>query len=199
MIELRKRIILQDKDGKITYDSGDTPSHSFVKLFLGMMQVIWGNVIAPTPTIKSTIGTNYTYVSDAVWTQADIPFSIDNDLDNSDWGILLGDDDSTPEANDNFRLDSVIAAGAGVGQVNYGVTTWDAAVTVDGLECSWGFTRSMTNNSGGNVVVKEIGVYVRFFTGPVLYGLILRDLLVPYITIPDGETMTVKYTLVTSA
>ncbi len=198
-LELRKRIIIQDGGGKITYDSGDVPSHSFVRQFLDMMQVIWGNVTSPVGITKTTTGIKYTMAADTHWDKADYPFSIDNDLDDENWGILLGDDDSIPEANDNFRMDSVITSGAGVGQLNYGATSWDTGVTVDGNECRWGFTRSMTNNSGRDVVVKEIGAYVRINQFPLHYALIMRDVLSPAITIPDTETIIVTYTIKTSS
>lgn len=197
MIELRKRITLTDKNGKKTYDSGDLPSHSYVKQFLELLQNIFGDLQTPKIPVKSTTGVLHTLTDDEYWDSPDYPFSIDNDVDDANWGILIGDGNTTPEANDNFRLDSVIASGVAAGQVNYGLTNWDAAITVDGDECSWGFYRTMTNNSGGPVVVKEIGAYIRISASPLLYALILRDILTPTITIPDGETMTVKYTLKT--
>lgn len=197
-LELRKRIILHNKEGEVTYDSGDLPSHSFVKGFMQGMQLIYGNVVEPRPLFKTAAGALYTVTVDTIWTTADYPFSVDNDLDDDKWGILIGDDDTTPEENDNFRLDSLIESGAGAGQVNYGVTSWDPTITIDGNEVRWSFNRPMTNNSGGNVVVKEIGVYVRIYgTTPIHYVMILRDIINPAITIPNGETMTVQYTIKT--
>lgn len=196
-IELRKRITLHNEKGEETYDSGDLPSNSFVRQFLDQLQVMFGNVVAPIGYVKTTAAVMYKAVNDTFWSSADYPISIDNDLDDANWGILIGDDATTPEANDNFRLDSVIAAGAGAGQVNYGITTWAAGVTVDGDECSWSFNRVMTNNSGAGIEVKEIGAYIRIQSSPIHYAMILRDTLTPTITIPDGETMTVQYTLKT--
>ena len=196
-LELRKRIILHNKEGEVTYDSGDLPSHSFVKGFLQGMQLTYGNVVAPLAEFKTVAGALYTPNVDTIWSTADYPFSVDNDLDNALWGILLGDDDTTPEENDNFRLDSVIEAGAAAGQVNYGITQWDAGTTIDGNEVRWSFNRTMTNNSGAGVTVKEIGAYVRIFNSPLLYVMILRDIITPSITIPTGETMTVQYTVKT--
>lgn len=196
-IELRKRITLHNEKGEETYDSGDQPSNSFCKAFLAQLQVMFGNVVAPTGVVKTTAAVEYAAVNDTFWSGADYPFSIDADTDQSLWGILIGDDATTPEANGNFRLDSVIEAGAGAGQVNYGVTGWAAGVTVDGDECSWSFNRVMTNNSGAGIEVKEIGAYIRIQSTPIHYAMILRDTLTPTITIPDGETMTVQYTLKT--
>ena len=196
-VELRKRITLHNKEGEVTYDSGDLPSHSFVQGFLQAMQLIYGNVLAPLPEFKTVAGAYYTVTADTAWVTTDYPFSVDSDTDTELWGIVIGDDDTTPEENDNFRLDSVIEAGAGAGQVNYGVTSWDAAITIDGNEVRWSFSRPMTNNSGAGITVKEIGCIVRINQSPLHYVLILRDTLTPSITIPDGETMTVQYTVKT--
>ena len=198
IFELRKRLTLRNKKGEITYDSGDQPSNSFTSQFLGNLQSIAGNVAVPRPEVKSTTGANFTMTDDTHWNTVDYPFSIDNDVDNDDWGLLIGDDDSTPEANSNFRLDSVIASGILAGQVNYGVTGWDAGVTTDGDEAYWSFNRTMTNNSPGVVEVKEIGAYIRVDNTPLLYCCIMRDIITPSISIPVGQTLTVQYTIKTS-
>jgi hypothetical protein len=197
-IELRKRITVHNRKGECTYDGGDQPSNSFVKGFLQHLQMIGGNLTTPRPTMKTVTGASFEQTVDTIWASTDYPMSVDNDTDDENWGIVIGSDDTTPEANDNYRLDAVIEAGAAAGQVNYGVTSWDASVTVDGGEVSWSFSRPMTNNSGASITVKEIGVIVRTSGAtPNYYVLIIRDILSPAITIPDGETMTVQYTIKT--
>jgi hypothetical protein len=71
--------------------------------------------------------------------------------------IVVGTGDSTPESVDNQDMDAMIAHGSGSGQLIYAapVTTMPIKVGSD-WQIDW--TRMITNNSGADITVKEIGL-----------------------------------------
>jgi hypothetical protein len=108
-------------------------------------------------------------------------------------GIVVGASDAAVNIN-QYDLVSKILHGAGAGQLFYG------ANTVDSLsETSSTFTfrvvRSMTNQSGGSVTVREIGLFIKLSTSPgdIYVSMLARDVLSSPITVPAGSTLTVRY------
>jgi len=119
--------------------------------------------------------------------------------DNDSFGILVGSGDVavTP---DDYQLASKIAHGTGTNQLDYGTHTVED-VAVDGNTVSFRFSRTFTNLSGASVTVKELGITLQCWaTGDTTINvLILRDVLSSPVSVPDGATLTVRYTFQVTA
>jgi hypothetical protein len=108
-------------------------------------------------------------------------------------GIVVGSGD-TPVNLGQYALASLITHGTGSGQLSYGTTTVETLTK----DTAWYFRviRTFTNNSGGSVTVKEIGLYVRLWLreSPYYYScMFARDVLPAPVTVPNGSTLTVRY------
>lgn len=105
-------------------------------------------------------------------------------------GIILGSG-STPPTPADFILEVPIASGNAAGQLNYQQQTGVQGVEIAGANTSFIFQRLFTNNSGGNVNVRELAIYT--LTGGSSF-LIYRDVLPATDTIPNGGTYRVSIT-----
>lgn len=111
------------------------------------------------------------------------------------YGIILGTG-STAENRDDYVLATPIAEGTGTGQLTHLATnpytppvaiTGGYRVTVD---------RQVNNNSGGPIVVAEIGLYTYTSLnvgGQTAYFCALRDVLASTYSIADGASAVARY------
>ncbi len=116
-------------------------------------------------------------------------------------GIVVGSGDtaedfgmgSSPSAV-SYALDTIIANGSGNGQLEWAATGLPVISTsgVDPITWSTVWTRYFNNNSGGNVICREIGVYIK--VGLYTF-MITRDVLVSPLTIYDTGQLKIEYTL----
>lgn len=168
------------KKGKV-YDSGYTPSKSFVRQFLDVMEI---QTYQASKSIKHHDGNmrlltvhsnNYHY--------ANAPVNDD------DYGIMIGTG-STGETNADYGIETKIVDGAGAGQMEYeaGAIT---SVTVDAY-VEFETRRTFTNNSGSSITVQEAVIYCLWGTKPNYIYCIARDL-TGGIAVADGQTLSIKY------
>ena len=109
-------------------------------------------------------------------------------------GIILGTGD-TAVAIDDYKIEAVIANGAGAGQMAWGATTV-GAVSLAASHAQFVVSRTNTNNSGGTITVREIGIYTSVYVTTTQYYMCgVRDVLVTPQDVLDTETITVNYTL----
>ncbi|MBA7658649.1 hypothetical protein ES703_66608 [subsurface metagenome] len=107
-------------------------------------------------------------------------------------GIVIGTGDTAVTIND-YALAALIAHGAGGGQMNYQACSV-ALSQVSAPNCDYIVSRSVVNNSGVLITVKESGIYIR--VGPVpYYACGLRDVFGTPQDVPNGGSITVNYTL----
>jgi len=109
-------------------------------------------------------------------------------------GIVVGSD-PTPVAIDQYDLVARIAHGTGAGQLSYGGTTVEV---LSKTATTWRVivVRTLTNQSGAAITVKEFGLFLRLTMGvsPYWYSAMLaRDVPPTAIDVPDGYTLTVRY------
>ena len=110
--------------------------------------------------------------------------------------IILGTSDNAESIND-YALGAIVADGAGVGQLTRGAVSqvsglWDEA---NRLVFS-SYSRLFTNNSGADIIIKEIGLLNKVkvgATGYVYDVLWARDVLPTPVTIANGEAKTFTY------
>lgn len=187
MIKVELMIIVRGKDGRIKRIYRQ-PSRSFV---LAWWQTIYTQVAFVTNTsIKDTGG-------------------VSRDIDRSEYnldcrgsagvqtnGILVGTGD-TAVATDDYNIETQILHGTGSGQLDHGAgSVW--TVTDGGTSIYFQISRPFNNGSGATITIKETGIVGVIYDvgGPASYkALFVRDVLDSPVSLDDGETGTVYYTL----
>jgi hypothetical protein len=169
---------LRDPKGRIV-KRGKMPMKSWVKAWILTLYETFGNLsvsIIDTGGTSRNVSSGYPVVA----TAGAAVYA---------YGIVVGSND-TPVTRDDYKLGSQITHGTGTGQLTYGAMSIDAPVTY-----STGYLmrvmRVFTNNSGGDVTVKEIGVYCNMGAG--YFFCLIRDVLSTPVTIPNGYSWTVRY------
>ncbi len=179
-MNLYYEVIVKDKDGKLLAHLKQ-PARSWLKQW---SQLIYGGMSGVTQSVLDTNGVSRTQ-------------SITYDLlgivglaGNASLGVVAGTGTNPVTIND-YRLQSQIVHGVGVGQFNHQATEIIYPPLVSGSECYFQVKRIFINGSGGMVSVNEIGVYGAITSS--FPACIIRDVLVGTVNIPDGGSMTVIY------
>ena len=180
------------------------PVDSLTGNFLRLIRALWMGRYGETVygTVKKGDGTNCNvhgsiYHSGA-YGHRTLTFSIKAGGEDDSFGIVVGSGDE-PFDKDDYCLSSKISNGTGSGQLVYGAVTIED-INISDTEASFRVSRAFTNNSGADVVVKEIGIvgYCYHKDDPTVYTnckfLFLRDVLSTPVTIVDGARLTVRYT-----
>jgi hypothetical protein len=108
-------------------------------------------------------------------------------------GILIGTD-NTAVVVDDYKINTLIAQGVGAGQMQYQAMVVNAVVT-SAPRSSMRLDRTMTNNSGGAITVKEIALYCLGYDSSAAYtSCVCRDV-IPDTVVANGSSIFVKYTL----
>ncbi|MBA7678522.1 hypothetical protein ES703_86798 [subsurface metagenome] len=110
---------------------------------------------------------------------------------NINYGIRVGTG-NTPVAIDDYALETPIAEGTGAGQMEHLVCTVATSV-VAAPSCSFLVSRTIVNNSGGLITVREAGIYM--FISSFVVGDAVRDVLVAPQAVPNGGSITIDWTI----
>jgi hypothetical protein len=111
-----------------------------------------------------------------------------------DHGIRVGKG-TTPVTINDYALETPCGEGTGVDQFLHQATSASSPAVV-GSECSFWLRRVMVNNSGLMISgIREIGCYVMTKYSPRYCALGYRDMLAGPVSVPDGGSITVTYTL----
>jgi hypothetical protein len=113
---------------------------------------------------------------------------------NDTWGMLAGSG-VTPVDVADYCMETLITQGTGAGQLVYGTTTL-SAMFVDGGKNAWYITRTVTNNSGGNVTINEVGLVIRMGKSVNYYFLVARKKLSAGLVLADGEAAILRLKVV---
>jgi len=106
--------------------------------------------------------------------------------------IVVGSGKTPPSITD-AGLTSQIGNGTGAGQLQYGNNSIVAPVINSNTNsASFTWSRSFSNNSGGNVTVSEVGASISVGSNGYF---ILHDLLPSPVTVGNGQVLTVVYTI----
>lgn len=191
-IEVLKRILIKDKNGKIKYDSGLVSSNSFVIAFLEHIYCPFDDVAVSIEDTGNTARNVQTP------TLGNVFLLIDAVDDDDNYGIVVGTG-TTAEANTDYALATQIAHGTGAGQLDYGAHSFTVPSIV-GSSVDMVVSRTFYNGSGSSITVNEIGIYCESKdTGAVArYFCILRDVLTTPEVVANTETLTVQYTIRTT-
>jgi hypothetical protein len=110
-------------------------------------------------------------------------------------GILVGTGVTAADRDDN-AMETLVAEGAGAGQLNYQPTLITWALVAGGSRVT--ISRLLINNSAGAITINEAGLAVRGDDAGAVerYWLILRDIISGGREIlAGGGTQTVRYLL----
>jgi hypothetical protein len=179
--------VLYDKDGNVKARSRPRRARSFLIAHLQHLRAMVNN--AQEASVVDVLNVSYTIKDpdSAVlfYTAA---------VSGSDRGITMGTDDTAVTITD-YALGALIAAGAGAGQLSYGAQTI-GSVGGSGSSRRFTITRTATNNSGGDITVKEIGLAVGTSdSGATTRNfLVTRDVLAAPVTMNDTDALAVVYT-----
>ncbi len=107
-------------------------------------------------------------------------------------GIRVGKG-TTAVAIDDYALETPLGEGTGTDEFEHQAMT-RTLPSVAGSTCSFTIKRIINNGSGATITgIKEIGTYVKFGLG--YYALGFRDVLPSAVSVPDGGSITVTYTI----
>lgn len=115
---------------------------------------------------------------------------------NTNYGIMVGTGTNAVTMGD-YALQTQIAHGNGASQLYHEAVTFGIPAT-SGYTRYFDFWRSFANNSGGDITVNEIGLYI-YPTSQSYYYMYLRDVLSSGITLSNGQALTVKYRITITA
>lgn len=110
------------------------------------------------------------------------------------YGIRIGKG-TTPVTINDYAIESPCGEGTGLDQFLHQATS-NSGPAVAGSECSFWLRRVMVNNSSLLISgIREIGCYVITKYSPLYCALGYRDVLPFEVSVPDGGSITVTYTL----
>jgi len=201
-IELYYRMLIHDKNGKLVKRTHWKTSRSFVLQFLQHIDVLINHaqgVVGVAVSTKDMGGTSRTLqaLTPGPWYTLNYlaVFSADND---ATYGVLVGTG-STAVTNADYVLATLINHGVGAGRLDYGAHSRTAAQVVSS-NVDFVINRTFYNGSGNAITVNEIGIACATVDsgGNIRYFLITRDVTTP-ITVDNAKTLTVQYTMRTTA
>jgi len=194
-VELFYRLLLHDKNGRLVKDSGLKPACSYVIQFLQFIEGCFRGSDLNATDVDNTSQMIVNYGAQCNYT---LPANAGAGIDT--YGLVVGTNaGATAESNTNYKLDTkILHSGVGAaGRLNYQAVTFTAAGVV-GANVDFSVNRAFVNETGSDIVVREIGIIGRTFDGAAWhYFLLLRDV-VPDFTVTAGYTLTVVYTLRTT-
>ncbi len=185
---LSYEVVVRDKHGKVV-ERIAAPSRSYAKAWNQCLYVLNRH---SSFTIIDTGGTgrSISYSSSVLRANAGVG--------EIGYGIRVGKG-TTPVTINDYALETPCGEGTGPEQFLHQATS-ASSPTVAGSECSFWIRRVMVNNSGSTISgIREIGCYVMMKYSPAYYGLGYRDVLPSPVSVPDGGSITVTYTLKVSA
>ncbi len=173
-------------DGKP--NQGQRKAESFLRQFMDLFYVMACGMYGLT-SYKVTNNANIPQGVDAsAWT-----FACNALANDATFGIIVGTGNAAPTIND-YVIQTLIAHGAGAGQLQYGIVTYGAPAS-DATTSQFTITRNFANASGAPITVNEIGLYVKGYGYGTISGyfMTLRDVIGGGIAVPNGQTLTINY------
>ena len=181
---LSHKVVVQDKHGKIL-EQIEAPSRSYVRAWNQCLYVL-NRHTGFTITDTGGTGRYFSYSSSVLRANAGVG--------EVGYGIRIGKG-TTPVTINDYALETPCGEGTGVDQFLHQAMA-ASSPAVAGSDCSFWVRRVMVNNSGSTISgIREIGCYVMMKYSPRYYALGYRDVLPGSVSVPDGGSITVTYTL----
>jgi len=181
---LSYKVVVQDKHGKVL-EQIEAPSRSYVRAWNQCLYVL-NRHTGFTITDTGGTGRSISYSSSVLRANAGVG--------EIGYGIRIGKG-TTPVTISDYALEIPCGEGTGVDQFLHQAMA-ASSPAVAGSDCSFWVRRVMVSNSGSTISgIREIGCYVMMKYSPRYYALGYRDVLPGSVSIPDGGSITVTYTL----
>jgi len=181
---LSYEVVVRDKHGKVL-ERIAAPSRSYVRAWNQCLYVL-NRHTGYTITDTGGTGRYISYSSSVLRANAG--------AGEIGYGIRIGKG-TTPVTINDYALETPCGEGTGVDQFMHQAMS-RSSLGVVGPDCSFWHRRVMVNNSGSTISgIQEIGCYVMMKYSPRYYALGYRDVLSGPVSIPDGGSITVTYTL----
>ncbi len=181
---LSYEVVVQDKHGKVL-ERIAAPSRSYIRAWNQCLYVL-NRHTSFTIIDSGGTGRSISYSSSVL--------RAGTGAGEIGYGIRVGKG-ITPVTINDYALESPCGEGTGLDQFLHQATS-ASSPAVAGDECSFWLRRVMVNNSGSTISgIWEIGCYVMMKYSPAYYGLGYRDVLPGPVSVPDGGSITVTYTL----
>ena len=181
---LSYKVVVQDKHGKVL-EQIEAPSRSYVRAWNQCLYVL-NRHTGFTITDTGGTGRYISYSSSVLRANAGVG--------EVGYGIRIGKG-TTPVTINDYALETPCGEGTGVDQFLHQAMA-ASSPAVAGSDCSFWVRRVMVNNSGSTISgIREIGCYVMMKYSPRYYALGYRDVLPGSVSVPDGGSITVTYTL----
>lgn len=186
-------IKVTDKDGNLK-DEINTRSHSWVR---NAYNTFFCNFVGANQTITTVFGDGYLTFKDTsniiygnIINYCSYWGYFNNAGDNSR-GIVVGSSD-VAESFESYKLSCTITHGYTTGLLAYLASDIPTISYVSGTK-TYNITadRYINNNSGGNVIVKEVGL-IAYFYAKCLFS---RDVLPAEVILEDADQLYASYTL----
>jgi len=181
---LSYEVVVRDRHGKIL-ERIATLSRSYVSAWNQCLYVL-NRHTSFTITDTGGTGRSISYSSSVLRANAGV-----GEIDH---GIRVGKG-TTPITINDYALEVPCGEGTGVDQFLHQAMAASSPAVV-GSDCSFWIRRVMVNNSGSTISgIREIGCYVMTKYSPRYCALGYRDVLPGSVSVPDGGSITVTYTL----
>jgi len=183
------QVEIKDKNGKVIKRSQKKLCRSYLRQLIDFLQAINSTTAG---SIKDTSGNAKTFAFLASgW--ADRLMSAIAPSTNTLYGILVGTGASPVNVSD-FAMQTLIAHGDTSTKLNYGAVSV-GAVAIVGSTAKFTIARTLTNNSGADINVTEIGLVEACsgYAQSIFYAMIEHTLL--SFTVVNGTSGTVTYTI----
>ena len=169
-------------DGKIKVPFRRRTAHSFLTAYIAwlFLRMVGATTVSRTDTSGSSQNLHRNALLDS-----------DAASGTSTNGLVVGTGTDTVVITDS-KLQTQIAHGTSAGQLSYGASVVNLPSS-DSTSTSLILTRPFSNNSGGSITVREIGIY-SIATGTLC---IVRDTVT--IALSNGDVLTLNYILKTTS
>lgn len=165
-----------------------TPSRSYVQQFLQILH-IHAELTPGGANVRDMTNVLRNVVANSV----NVEYWLEGDLANEWYGPIVGSGVGA-EAPTDYKLDTPIAHGGGAGELSYPAGSI-GALTIDGASVYFDVIRALTNLSGGDVTVREVGLTS---ATQGWYFLLIRDVIPTPIVIPNNGILTLTYRILTT-
>jgi len=134
--------------GRETY-----PAKSLVAGFIGMLNIQLAQAYVSIIDITNTSRSAANYAGN---------FDMRAALNISTYGILAGTGTNAVAIGD-YKLQTPITHGTGAGQLQHSSVENNTLLTVDANNAYFEMRRTLTNNSGATITIKEVAIYAKLY------------------------------------
>lgn len=171
-----------DMYGNIIEQGKEFKANSLVQGFSAILNMLMSGVAPTIPDISNT--PRMLTATGACFQASGATVGV------TDLGIVAGTGNTAVAVTD-YSLQTLIAHGNGSGQMEYTAQNF-GAWTQSGGDAYSSHTRTLLNNSGGNITINELGYITRGNSTNTEYFLIDRTLPTPY-EVANGAGVLIEY------